>query len=277
MWGMVPVTVIAISALLLGGAARAQQTELTFDAAVIRRSPPNQTPSVRRLPDGQFRTTGRPMGALLLMGWPEHFSVTGYPPWMQTDSYDVMVKPAAGSTPTQIQEMWRSLLTKRLRLRVHSETRDVQAYALVLARRDGGLGQFLRPSTLTCEANATQPPIGASADLASVAAEHCGTQFWMDGTVGRVVSGGATMAQLAQQLRSSFNRPVVDETKLKGSYAVDLRYDAVAANTDPQGLSDARDVFTALREQLGLRLESSNAPVQILVVDQAEPPLESEN
>jgi len=175
--------------------------------------------------------------------------------------------------------MLRALLVERFKLVVHTESRDMPIYALVPARRDGTLGPALHPSTSDCSAAAARsnapsgPPAAGSAP--------CGIRI--GGGAGTMVAGGASMGQLAGTLMNWVGRMVFDRTGLTGSYDFTLSWtpdqmpqgfgQKVAAGglapADPNGAS----IFTAVQEQLGLKLEAQRGPVEVVVIDRAEKPV----
>ena len=108
--------------------------------------------------------------------------------------------------------------------------------------------------------------------MADFAAESCDVHYWLDSLIGRVVSNGAALGKLASQFRAAAGRLVTDATKLAGRYAIDLRYSAALTRDGLPPADDAPDIHAALREQLGLKLESSTTTVEYLVVDRIERP-----
>jgi uncharacterized protein (TIGR03435 family) len=113
--------------------------------------------------------------------------------------------------------------------------------------------------------------------LSEVAAGSCQVMYWLDGPVGRIRAGGATLDAIAKQLRYAVGgRPVKNETNLSGTYSIDLRYSA-ALDRDGLPAADAPGIHEALRDQLGLKVQSSTTQVDILVIDHVERPKESEN
>ena len=143
--------------------------------------------------------------------------------------------------------MLRSLLEDRFHLSAHRETRDLPIYALVLARADGRLGPRLRQAT--------------SDDCAK---RSCG----MLPSVNELTAGALPMNEFARFLALNTGRLVVDRTGLTGVWDFDLKYSLPNAPTpDP----DRPSIFTALQEQLGLRLDATTGPVEVLVIDRVEP------
>jgi uncharacterized protein (TIGR03435 family) len=161
------------------------------------------------------------------------------------------------------------MFAQRMKLLAHVEERERNMYALVKTRHDGRLGPQLRTSVLDC---ATASRRQEQRPPALDDAEHrCGMQVG-PGTIG---SGGLTMDQLVVPLGGLAGRVVNNRTGLEGWYALTLRYAATGgvksgAETSPP--NDAPEIFTALQEQLGLKLQPEKASVPVLVIDHIERP-----
>jgi uncharacterized protein (TIGR03435 family) len=177
----------------------------------------------------------------------------GGPGWIESEAYDIIAKAAGNPSRNELQLMLRSLLADRFRLVVHKETRDLPAYALTLARRDGKLGPSLRRSDADCSTDNRQKQ-GAS---------PCGFRIGDGALVGR----GATIEKLAAELILT-GRLVVNRTGLNGVFDMDMKW-------TPDELGTNADLFTALQEQLGLKLEAIRAPVEVIVIDSASRALEN--
>lgn len=206
-------------------------------------------------------------------------AISGGPKWLDTDFFDIEAKAAADSpanrprpAPETMYLMLRTLLADRFKLTVHTEKKESPIFALVVAKRDGSLGPQLQPTAAACAAwiaagrqNAPPPLPG---DL------PCGR---MTMSTSGVAASAMTMAQLATALSPRVERLVEDRTGLAGNFAVDLKWTQERAT---QGGADAAlpdfptSIFTALRDQLGLKLDSQKETVEVLVVDHAEPPIE---
>jgi uncharacterized protein (TIGR03435 family) len=171
--------------------------------------------------------------------------LVGGPSWLGTDRFDVEAKFSGTPSREQVQTMMRTMLAERFGLRAHVEMRPAPVYALHLVR-PGGLGPSLRVSTTDC------------------AKEKCAFQY-LDGLIrGR----GVSLDRIADEIAAV--RPVVNRTELSGLYDVDLRW-------TPDGTQPANDdappaLVTAVREQLGLRLDPETMPMDFLVIDAAERP-----
>jgi uncharacterized protein (TIGR03435 family) len=170
----------------------------------------------------------------------------------------------------------RTLLTDRFKLTVHRETREMDIYALVIARADGRPGPAMKPSTQDCEAMMDAArrgklplPPGPNDPV------RCGTR----GTTGRMQVGGMPLLSFANMLSGRVQRTVVDRTGLAGAWDFEINFAPESAPIPappgvelPPGDPTAPSLFTAIQEQLGLRLQSTKGPVEVLVVDRIEQP-----
>jgi uncharacterized protein (TIGR03435 family) len=225
----------------------------------------------------------------------------GLPGWARTERYDVSATSTlARATPGDRIAMLRSMLADRFKLVVHVENREQPVYDLVLARRDGRLGSGITPLDIDCDAQiaatrtaaeaardaGTPPPPPLRPDfnappppcmLRTIGALLRDRQGDRLGRLGDLLEGDTTMANLAMALRVSAGRFVVNKTGLPGSYRVRMNFDSTAVRRGPEAAASAPDapsVFTAVQEQLGLKLESSRASLETLVIDRLEPPTE---
>ena len=196
-----------------------------------------------------------------------HYQLEGGPAWVHTDRFDVIAKaetdiprPVAGGPPGPFHFMLRALLAERFKLAVHQEKRDLPIYELHLARADGKLGQGLRRSDFDCT-TAEKMPDGRLRDR-NDGRPTCGMS--MRGA--QITAHSIPLSRLVEVIEGNVHRPVVDRTNLRGLFDIDVAW---ASNpTDPSKPS----IFTALQEQLGLKLVSARGPVEVLVVDRAERP-----
>jgi bla regulator protein blaR1 len=170
--------------------------------------------------------------------------------------------------------MLRSLLADRFRLSVHNETRELPVYALTMARTDGRLGSQLKQSTVDCQAargaGRGGPPTGAGTPPCS-----------MRVAPGALFLSGFPLSQLATALSNFVRRTVVDSTGLAGTFDVELHWtpEQMPQGTAPSGAPplpppdpNGPSIFTAVQEQLGLKLEASKVPQEVLVIDHVELP-----
>ena len=198
------------------------------------------------------------------------FQVIGGPGWIKIDRFDINARAPEGTTGRP-DPMLRTLLADRFKLRVHTETKEQQVYALVVARPDGRLGLKLTPATQDCAAPARDGGPGA---VASQTRSPCGMNVNSSSTSGTLTGIGQPLSRLATALSGfAVDALVIDRTGLTGNFDIELQWTpdnlrSVAAAAGGDGPS----LFTALQEQLGLKLESARGPVEYLVIDSAEQP-----
>jgi bla regulator protein blaR1 len=268
--GAVPLVVLGLLHTIYPLNLDAQQPR--FEVVSIKRS--NQPPDFVRRPSttGTFTSSATAQG-LVAIAFPEITApedMFGLPAWATTDRYDVVAKGKAGATLSEEAEMWRQMLVERFGLKAHLESRIRPSYDLVMARNDRKLGPGLTPSTLDCsQPKALPSPTAAPAEIDRALMLRCAVTSFQ----GSVFAGSAEMKTLARYLRAPAGRRVVDKTGLTGRFAFRLSFEqrlggTVVNDTFP-------DLFTALREQLGLKLEPSTMQVPVIVVDQIKRPSEN--
>jgi uncharacterized protein (TIGR03435 family) len=203
--------------------------------------------------------------------------ILGGPEWIGSERYDINAKantefkPSPDGPPRELLLMIRSLLLERFKLKAHMETRELPIYELVLARADGRLGPEMRKPAADCDAAiaAGIPPPRQPGEP-----PPCGLM----GGPARTIAGGATMQQLAGNLSNRVERLVVDKTGLAGRFAFTLAWtpDRIPTEAPPPGIPpidpNGPSLFTALQEQLGLKLEPAKGQVDVLVIDSVERP-----
>jgi uncharacterized protein (TIGR03435 family) len=249
----------------------------TFEVASIKRNTSTGSGrSVGSRAGGRFVMVNGPVATLVRSAYPSDTSeLIGAPDWIQSERYDVNAKAEGNPARDEMQAMLRALLADRFKLAMHYETREQPVYALMLSRSDGRLGAEIRRSALDCEAVAAANRIGRPLDvpLPANGAPACG----MSAGGGTLRIGGMPLRSLAGSIAGATGRVIVDKTGLEGNYEVTLRYATQpAALTAPNaaGVNDPPSIFTALREQLGLKLEPDRAPLQMIVIDHIERPTE---
>lgn len=204
----------------------------------------------------------------------------GAPDWTRDKAYDVIGTFPAGTQPSphEMHLMLQQLLTDRFGLRLHHEEREFPAYDLVLARKDGRLGPRIHESGMNCASWLTQgrrdtPAAHPTPVTPSGTGPVCAmivTRNWLSG-------GARTMADLTGPLQSMLGRPVVDRTGLTKPYDLDLQWAATELHADDTGSispgpPDAPSLFTALEEQLGLKLVSRKEKFDVVIIDDVKPP-----
>ena len=222
-------------------------------------------------PGGRFVAVGATLRGLVSGAYDGMQIVTG-PSWMDSSRFDINARASSEVAPDEMRRMLRSLLVDRFKLVAHTETRELPIYVLSTARSDRKLGPTLRESDATCTKDARSfVPTGPGGPPA------CG-DFRMGAR--SLIARGMFMPVFAQVMRGRVGRPVMDRTGLTGAYDLELEWSsdlglqqappgaAGAGELTPDGLS----LFTAVQEQLGLRLQADRGPVDVLIIDSAEQP-----
>jgi len=198
------------------------------------------------------------------------FQVVGGPSWITSDRFDIVAKTGPPAPTRGSDLMMQSLLAERFKLAAHKETRELPVYALVMAKSDGKPGSQLH-----------QPAVDCYALLRPDAPTPLPTGFFCGGMrpgPGQLSGRMATMKQLILFLSPQVGRIVLDKTGLAGTFDLDLAWTAGPVGPDASGASASLDagtsIYTSLQEQLGLKLESTKGPVDVLVIDYVEHPIE---
>ncbi len=277
-----------------------------FEVASVKPSNPDPAnplsmmPRAMPQPGGRFVASNIPLRLLIRLAYEvQDFQISGGPPWMLSNKFDITAKAAGSSTLGQKEliPLLRSLLADRFKLKTHTETREMPVYDLVIARSDKRLGPDLKPSQSDCsnmdEINAKRAEAIAKGDLSAVMPKPgvvtpCAVTPTMAGGPGNLGlhADGQELKMLTDLLTQMTGRIVRDKTGLTGRFDFDMKLDvqalmaiaaqagisapATAANLPP---SDGSSMMTALQEQLGLKLNSTRGPVDVLVIDSAELPV----
>jgi len=228
--------------ILFLAAAQAVAAPRTFDVASIK---PNLAGGDARRasasPGGGFTASNVSLRLLISRAYGVgEGEIEGGPSWVATETWDVSARVSSPTTMTtkQLQECLQALLAERFQLRIHRQTKQGPVLSLVVARKGHKLKEHVGGGT---------PAISASSES------------------GRVSIAGIkmTMTRLAEYLTAQAKRPVVDNTGLTNEY--DFHLEWAADETASQGVS----LFTALEEQIGLKLEATKGPVEAIVIDGA--------
>jgi uncharacterized protein (TIGR03435 family) len=261
--------------------------DATFEVATIKQNKAGgNLGGIQRQPGGRLTITNMTPRTLITFAYQiTGFQLVGGPGWTDSDRFDILAKmegrpelivPGSG-LPDGTQLALRALLAERFKLKIHREMRDMDVYALTMVR-PGVPGPGLKPSPSDCKAIAEQarqgsvpPPRPASASGPAPCS--------ILGNVGTMRFDGFGMAQVANMLIGQAGRIVVDRTNLAGNWQFVLTF-APEQRGQPAGADvpaadpNAPSFFTALQEQLGLKLESTKAPFEVTVIDGIERPTE---
>jgi uncharacterized protein (TIGR03435 family) len=236
-----------------------------FDVASIKRNPEPGTNYPLSPPvGGRLALRNQTVRGLISSSYGvQDYLIIGGPGWLRTDGFDIdaLAEGTPPPPPPQMLLMIRTLLADRFKLVMHNEQREFPIYKLVMARADNQLGPNIHAGQCVPRPRGGGPPPEGRQFF-------CGTNVG----VGTMFVRGGTMNVLAQQLGryAGVGRPVVDATNLNGQFEWELKWtpDSPDGNVPLDGVS----IFTALQEQLGVKLEPSRGPVDVLVIDSVAPP-----
>ena len=246
--------------VIVGIVARAQAP--SFEVASVKPNATNEPQAVPQMQlGGRMTLINRTLRYLVLFAYsslesPLHdMQVVGGPDWVDRDRFDVVAKmegnpPPVAATANLARVMLRTVLAERFQLKTSTKLRELPVFALVLARPDGRLGPGLRRrSESEC---AGDTPL-------------CG---YLRGGQGMLNYRGVGIAALLRPgALGRLDRVVIDRTALPGLFDIDLTWSVETAPSP-----DAPSVFTAVQEQLGLKLVPMRAPVEVLVIEAAQRP-----
>jgi uncharacterized protein (TIGR03435 family) len=266
-----------------------------FEIASIKPGTPGDMRMFMRFqPGGRLVVTNMPIKAFMTFAYDvQQFQISGEPKWFDSERYDIEAKPDSATAARldklpreqrgdEIRQMMQSLLADRFHLSLHRETKELPLYALVVAKGGPKLQKSTfvppdKPGALPPPKPGGPPPKGG---------------LFMQGP-GSLTSTGTEVSMLVNILSRAVNRVVIDKTGLKGRYDFTLKWtpdqpspQAFGAGQGPGPGPMGKDappppdpngpsIFTALQEQLGLKLESQKGPVEILVIDHVEKPSEN--
>jgi uncharacterized protein (TIGR03435 family) len=224
---------------------------------------------MQMLPGGRISMGGVTVSLLIQQAYQvRDFQVAGGPDWLRSDRYDVIAKPENAASPDQVRVMLQALLKDRFQLKFHRETKELPTYALVVAKGWPKL-----------QVSKEAPP----AEGEGRGRGGRGGQMRMMGR-GHFEANGLPVSALANQLAQALGRSVIDKTGLTGNYDFKLDW---TPDENQRGLiagpggepapapTEGISIFTAVQDQLGLKLESTKGPVEILVIDGVERPSEN--
>lgn len=235
-------------------------TDPSFEVATIKLSPPDQQgKAFRIMPGGQFQTMNTTLSDLISFAYGMHpKQVINAPDWFDKDKFDIVGKPDADGIPdtTQVDTMVQKLLVSRFQLTFHKDTRELSVYEIVSAK-DGP-------------------------KLAATAVQGGNLPGFGIRGLGDIVVRNATMADFAGFMQTTvLDKPVVDHTGLTGKYDFELKWTPDQSQfesfggvrTPPADTADAPpDLYTAIQQQLGLKINSTKAPTEVMVIGSANKP-----
>jgi uncharacterized protein (TIGR03435 family) len=242
-------------------------------------------------PGGRFTAVNVPVRMLIRNAYQlQDAQLIGGPTWITTEKFDINAKAEGNPTSAQLQEMLRALLVERFGLVLHQESRELPVYVLVLARADGKLGPKLKASDVDCSpsrgrgaAAPNLPPGPPPGQPQTSRAMPCGIRMGF----GLLSGSGMSMYDFGNALSPMVGRNVVDRTNLTGHYDVELSWTPDQMQGSPAGPGgpggpggggaptfdpNGPSIFTAVQEQLGLKLDSQKTQLDVTVIDKVTPP-----
>jgi uncharacterized protein (TIGR03435 family) len=241
----------AIALLLLVGQ---QASPPAFDVASVKSNKSGDIAiNLSQFGQGQYRVANIPLLTIIgqAFGRASWDEIVGGPEWIKTDRWDIVARSESADAP--VFPKVRTLLEQRFKLVTHLEMRTMPIYALV----DGPGKRRVQPTTADCGSARPSPCTFRTG-------------------AGLLTGRGVPMAIIVNMLAAAVQRPVDNRTDLQGRYDVDLHWavDVPSTGDAPPVGSDAPSIFTVVQEQLGLKLESTRGPVEVLVIDRVERPTE---
>ena len=274
------IPIAALAALSCCGAWAQPAAETpAFEVASVKPSPP-----LSRATDFETRTHGGPgtedptridfhnysLLGLVLRAYHLPFWQLSAPDWTMMEHYDVEAKIPPGATEEQFRLMLQRLLAERFKLRVHRETKELPLYSLTVGRN----GPKLHP-------HVEAPPAGADKPLPDVLgrikSDADGYPILPKGKTIMVMSNNRAryqwvntdLAPLVELLADKLGGPVRNDTGLQGKYDIGLFWSMRPLSAQPDA-DTGPNLFAAVQEQLGLKLEKAKGPVEMVIVDHAE-------
>lgn len=269
--------ILAVVVCAVAGAAG--QSGPAFEVASVKANRSGQGGSTTRFTPGGYQGRNVTLRFLIRSAYDvQDVQLVGAPAWIASERFDINATLTGDPSLEERQAMLRALLAERFKLVVRNESRELPTYALVRAKADGPLGPRIKASE--CEMKVDEP-LPATPD----GPVPCGAYL---SSIGMVRARSVTLDRLASGLTPMVNRITTDRTGLAGTFDIELRWtpenlpqrapgtppgQAVQINgiaIDPDGPS----IFTALQEQLGLKLDASKAVMPVLVIEGVERPTE---
>lgn len=229
---------ISVAATVRAQSASEAKTPTSFEAVSIRPVPPDSMGRISEPGGTEFRAQAMPLSILLQMTFGMNPNQMVIPDWAQSLKFDIAATTgsAVPLTYPQMRPLMLKMMEERFGMTYHRETRDVQGYDMVSAKN----GLKLTPAKLGS-------PKGGS------------------GGPGIIDLPNTTMKGFAGMLTGSLKRPVADKTGATGDYEVKLRF---APEGDAE--SSLPSIFTALQEEMGIKLQPAKVPVEMVVIDHLE-------
>jgi uncharacterized protein (TIGR03435 family) len=235
--------------MLLAALLLLAQTPPSFEVASIKPNKSGAGAIGNKFEPQRMAWTNVPLRELIRAAFRiQPYQLLGAPVWVASDTWDIDARTESPATTQQKMEMLQTLLADRFQLKLHRETRELPEYKLVIAKGGAKLRHAL-------ESDPDETRIGR----------------------GLIENRHMSIGDLAGWLKGELGRPVSDDTGLAGNYSVKLEWVPDEGQPNSQGAIPSADstgatIFSAIQEQLGLKLEAHKGPVEILIIDRVEKP-----
>ena len=237
-----------------------------WDVALVKPHPANDTSMSWQMTKDGLSLINLPLEQMLCSAWDlKPYQIEGLSGWMKSTTFDLTAKVSGENVAAynklnvaQRRQMLQNLLTERFQLKTHLETRTSAVYNLVVDKS----GSKLKPTTVLIPSSPEEQKAHPE--------KYKGSGMTMG--PGMFEATAVSVRQLASQLSNAVSKPVNDATGLTGSYDINLHFRPDDGGTDSGDNSDGPSVFSAVQEQLGLKLVPTKGPVETLVVDAAQKP-----
>jgi uncharacterized protein (TIGR03435 family) len=250
------IIVVGIAVALEAQQSTPQKSGMSFEVASVKPSKSlDGGGSIGPRPGG--RLFARNVSTRALIGFAfslPTYQLAGGPDWITTDKFDLDANGGSTASLDEMRQMLRTLLEDRFKVMTHRETRQIDGFTLIRMRPDR-LGPNLRASTLDCSISFSSEPRCREGRITFTDTR----EEWK--------AIGIPSAVIARDVSASVNKPISDNTQLSGTFDLELRWSPEMAQSP-----ELPSIYTALQEQLGLRLQSTRVPVEVLVVDHIERP-----
>jgi len=251
-WPIVVVTWALCAASSSAQTPATGETKPAFEVASVKPSKTSGKANLRAFPGGRTVGTNITLKHLIELAYNvREYQVTGGPKWIDSTEYDIETKPAAAFTPSYEtraynMKMLQALLEDRFKLAIRQTFRELPVYVLLVGKDGSKLKSRDKPE--------------APSDMR------------MTGGRGLIIAQSVPMAIVTESLSEVLGRPVNDATGLKGYYDLRLEWAPVDADADTSPDTAGPSIFTAVQEQLGLKLDAQEGPVEIFVIENAAQP-----
>lgn len=264
----------AVPLLCAGGYTTLAQER--FDAVSIKVNRSGEAQTRYEAPTGRLSAINVPLRFFIRRAFDlPDARIVGGPAWLEMDRFDIVATLPPEGDGEAMRRMMQALLADRFRMAARREVRELPVYSLVRLRQDV-LGPSLRVSTSACEPGVPRLVKGRV---------ECGLMLGQGPASASLRGGATTLANLVRILGEFLERPLVDKTGLAGTYDLELQFTAsrgaIPGAGIPGGLAAAASpdeipsVFTAVQEQLGLRLVPERAATEVLVIESVARPAEN--